>query len=284
MTVYQTPTTNFVDHADALVASCNDLVASGGNLQGLSTSATPAGPSGQTMTAADCAQVAEMIAAVELRTDPAEQCNFQPVLQPGEPPVCAGDSTTVFEEDFEDGLGGWTLTNEGTYAGWPNIDWVQDTTLPAGRPGAAAQADDPDEGNCDAGAGDISGVMRLESPDIAIPAEPGCHAAHVRSLRRDGGRLRRREREDQHRRRTVHAACRTPPTRSTPTTSNCWRPTRSRASPGSAAPTAACSRARGGSPRSISRRWASPAVRRSASGSTWAWTGARASTGGTSTT
>ncbi len=173
MTVYQTPSSNFVDHADALVASCNDLVAGGGNLQGLSTTSTPAGPSGESMTAEDCAQVAEMIAAVEFRTDPAEQCNFQPVLQPGEPPVCAGDSTTVFEEDFESGLDGWTLTNEGTYAGWPNIDWVHDTTLPAGRPGAAAQGDDPNEGNCDAGAGDISGVMRLESPDIVLPAEPG---------------------------------------------------------------------------------------------------------------
>jgi trimeric autotransporter adhesin len=171
--VYQTPTTNFVDHADALVASCNDLVASGADLQGLSTTSTPAGPSGESMTSDDCTQVAEMIAAVEFRTNPAEQCNFQPVLQPGEPPVCAGDSTTVFEEDFEDGLGGWTLTNQGTFSGWPNIDWVHDTTLPAGRAGAAAQADDPDEGNCDLGPGDISGVQRLESPDIVIPAGPG---------------------------------------------------------------------------------------------------------------
>ncbi|MEO8425053.1 MAG: M4 family metallopeptidase [Actinomycetota bacterium] len=173
MTVYQTPSSNFVDHADALVASCNDLVAMGGDLQGLSTSPTPAGPSGESMTAGDCAQVAEMIAAVEFRTDPTEQCDFQPILQPGEPPVCGGDSTTVFEEDFEDGLDGWTLTNEGTYAGWLNIDWVQDTSLPAGRAGAAARGTDPNEGNCDAGAGDISGVQRLESPDIEIPDEPG---------------------------------------------------------------------------------------------------------------
>ena len=65
-----------------------------GTCRGSAPTATPAGPSGESMTAADCAQVAEMIAAVEFRTDPAAQCNFQPVLQPGEPPVCAGDSTT----------------------------------------------------------------------------------------------------------------------------------------------------------------------------------------------
>jgi hypothetical protein len=170
-TTYQTSTSDFTDHADALEASCTDLI--GVPLEGLSTTPTPAGPSGEAIAAGDCAQVAEMIAAVELRTDPASQCNFQPVLQPGEAPACAGDSTTVFEEDFEDGLGGWTLSNEGTFSGWPGIDWVQATSLPGGRAGSAAFGEDPDAGNCDGGAGDISGVMRMESPDIAIPADPG---------------------------------------------------------------------------------------------------------------
>ena len=48
--VYQTPTTNFNDHADALQASCTDLI--GVPLEGLSTTSTPAGPSGQAITAA----------------------------------------------------------------------------------------------------------------------------------------------------------------------------------------------------------------------------------------
>ncbi|MGH7357208.1 MAG: M4 family metallopeptidase [Candidatus Rokuibacteriota bacterium] len=169
-TVYQTPTTDFPDHADALEASCTDLI--GVPLEGLSTTSTPAGPSGQAITAGDCAEVGDMIAAVELRVDPAEQCNFQPVLQPGAPEVCAdapNPPTTVFSENFEDGLNGWTLSNQGVFSGWPGTDWAQDTTLPGGRSGAAAFAADPNEGNCDFGAGDISGVMRMESPDIAIP-------------------------------------------------------------------------------------------------------------------
>lgn len=169
--VYLTNTSNFVDFADALEASCTDLM--GQDLEGLSTTDTPAGPSGEVISSADCAEVTETIAAVEFRTDPADQCQFAPILDPNAPPVCAGDSTTVFFEDFEDGLGGWTLTNEGVFSGWPNLDWVADSSLPGGRAGTAAYAVDPDEGTCDLGAGDISGVMRLESPDIVVPAADG---------------------------------------------------------------------------------------------------------------
>jgi len=167
--VYQTPTTNFNDHADALQASCQDLI--GVPLEGLSTTSTPAGPSGEAITAADCAAVDEMIAAVELRTDPAAQCNFQPILQQNPPALCVGTKNPpkFFVEDFEDGLDGWTLTNEGVFAGWPGLDWSQATSLPGGRSGSAAFAPDPNAGNCDGGAGDISGVMRLESPSIHIP-------------------------------------------------------------------------------------------------------------------
>jgi Zn-dependent metalloprotease len=48
---YQTPVSNFNDHADALQASCQDLI--GVPLEGLSTTSTPAGPSGQAITASD---------------------------------------------------------------------------------------------------------------------------------------------------------------------------------------------------------------------------------------
>ncbi len=168
--VYQTPSTNFNDHADALQASCTDLIGVG--LEGLSTTDVPAGPSGESITAADCAQVDEMIAAVELRVDPAEQCNFQPILQQGAPAFCSdtpNEPIDVFTEDFEDGLDGWERTNEGVFAGWPGVDWVQDTTLPGGRPGAAAFGEDLQEGNCDGGAGDVSGHMMLTSGTITIP-------------------------------------------------------------------------------------------------------------------
>jgi hypothetical protein len=167
--VYQTPTTNFNDHADALQAACSDLI--GVPLEGLSTSSSPAGPSGQAITSADCAAVDEMIAAVELRTDPTAQCNFQPILKQDPPPLCTGTKNppVLYHEDFEDGLEGWTLTNQGVFSGWPGLDWTQSTSLPGGRSGSAAFGADPNIGNCDGGSGDVSGVMRLESPAIHIP-------------------------------------------------------------------------------------------------------------------
>ena len=172
--VYQTPTTNFNDHADALQASCQDLI--GVPLEGLSTTNTPAGLSGEAITADDCAAVDEMIKAVELRVDPTAQCNFQPLLQADAPAFCAdttGSATPVYLEDFESGLGGWTLTNQGVYSGWPNLDWTQASTLPGGRAGSAAFGIDLDAGNCDANGGDISGVQHMESSDIVIPAGDG---------------------------------------------------------------------------------------------------------------
>ncbi len=164
---YQTPTTNFADHADALEAACSDLI--GQPLASLSTDA-PGGPSGQSITAADCGEVSDMIAAVELRAEPT-QCGFEPLLDPDAPALCSSDvARTIYSEDFEGGLGDWTLTNQGVYSGWPSLNWAQDTSLPGGRPGAAAFAIDLDAGNCNAGSGDISGVMRMASANISVPA------------------------------------------------------------------------------------------------------------------
>jgi hypothetical protein len=111
-----------------------------------------------------------MTQAVELRLDPTEQCNFQPILQPDAPPVCGDQvATTTFSEDFETGLDGWSLTNQGVYAGWPDLDWTTDSSLPAGRGGSAAFAADPNAGDCGQGEGDISGMMSMESPSIVAP-------------------------------------------------------------------------------------------------------------------
>jgi hypothetical protein len=168
--VYQTPTTNFNDHADALQAACQDLI--GVPLEGLSTSTTPAGPSGQAITAADCTAVDEMIAAVELRTDPSVQCNFQPLLKKSPPPLCSNqkNASVIYSEDFEDGLVGWTLSNQGVYSGWPGLDWTQATTLPGDHTGSTAFAEDLNGGDCGGGAGDISGMMSMVSPVIHIPS------------------------------------------------------------------------------------------------------------------
>ena len=87
MTGYQTPTTDFEDHADALKASCLDLV--GAPLKELSTDANDSVDSTQTIATADCATFDAVAAAIELRKEPV-QCNFQPMFNQDRPALCDG--------------------------------------------------------------------------------------------------------------------------------------------------------------------------------------------------
>jgi len=164
--VYETNTTDFAAHADALEASCSDLL--GQNLEGLSTTGTPAGPSGEIISVADCQEVADAILAVELRTPPA--CGFVPMFDPNAPALCGPGSAeaTIFSEDFESGLGAWIVSqvpvNPGT---WDARDWEVISTLPDGHPGNAVYGVDAVVGDCQA---DLdNGIMRLDSPVINIP-------------------------------------------------------------------------------------------------------------------
>lgn len=164
--VYLTASSDFATFADALDAACQDLL--GIDLEGISTTATPAGLSGEIITAADCAEVSEAILAVELRTDPLA-CNFMPLLEPA-PALCANATPTssFYYEDFESGLNAWTVTQlPENSATWTNRDWVIESSLPDGRAGNAIFGTDPIIGNC---TDDLeNGIIRLESPIIGIP-------------------------------------------------------------------------------------------------------------------
>src|SRR5690606_2751011 len=97
-----TPSSNFVDHADALEAACTALT--GVDLPALSTSSTDAGLSGEVIDAADCQEVADAIAAVEFRSEP-DFCGFEPLLNPDAPALCEGVGSVepIFAEDWEGG-------------------------------------------------------------------------------------------------------------------------------------------------------------------------------------
>ena len=166
---YQTPTTDFPDHAAALETACADLV--GQRVPNLGVGTQPPGGQRPQITSSTCAQVATTTQAIELRTDPTTQCNFQPLLKQGAPPVCNGQVASVaFEDHFDDAaLDGWTLTNAGVFDGWPDLDWVGTNDVPAGGNGGAAYAADPDAGDCGQGADDISGMMSMESPSFGVP-------------------------------------------------------------------------------------------------------------------
>ena len=169
-TTYLTATSDFANFADALEAAANDLI--GINLQGLSTSGTPAGLSGQMFTSADLQNIKNGILAMQLRSSPATQCNYQPILKPV-PDLCAGaTSNPLFKETWENGLGNWTVTNVPTNAAsWEQRNWMVKDNLPKGRAGKAIFAADPINGNCTTSL--QNGILRLESPQITIPAFSG---------------------------------------------------------------------------------------------------------------
>lgn len=161
---YLMSTSGFNELADALEASCTDLM--GINLEGLSTEA-PTGLSGEIISESDYEQVVKTILAVELRV-PIDFCGYVPILEATDDPCDAAINNAIFYEDWELGIGSWTVeqlpTNPET---WESRDWVIENNLPQGRNGQAIFGVNPINGNCSTSL--QNGIIRLESPVINIP-------------------------------------------------------------------------------------------------------------------
>ncbi|WP_028651858.1 M4 family metallopeptidase [Nocardioides halotolerans] len=166
-TAYLTPSSNFTEFATALASSCTDLI--GDDIRELTTTPNASPTLAAPITAGDCTQLDKVITAVEL-TNPVTECNYQPVLQPGSPAPCGAGFTTetVFTEDFEDGLTGWTPSSQLVFGlGAP---WEAESAAPGGHAGGVAYGPAPDRGQCDSSPQDFSGRDSITSPAIAIPA------------------------------------------------------------------------------------------------------------------
>jgi bacillolysin len=164
--VYLTPTSDFSVLADALEASGSDLI--GINLEGLSTTSTAVGPSGAVITQRDLDELAKAILAVELRLDfDQTACGFSPILSFTEALCDASSSNPLFYEDWESGIGSWTLSRTGTNRPtWEPRDWAIESFLPNTRSGKGIFATNPKNGDC---VTDLQyGVIRLESPLITF--------------------------------------------------------------------------------------------------------------------
>ena len=189
--VYNTPSSSFNDNADALEMACADLV--GVNLTKLVTDAEVGSGmlganedtidpipelSGEVITAADCAEVTNAIAAVEMRNDVAQQCGFVAPLDLTPAPMCEGATVnTIYSEDWESGSDGWLVGIEraNNIATVDTLPWrlrssAESPTLPEGQTGTVMfQENRRDYGNC--ADDDESAVEFLESPPITVDAD-----------------------------------------------------------------------------------------------------------------
>lgn len=165
-TEYLTSTSDFTVLANALEASGEDLI--GKDLKELTTTAAPAATSNDKITADDVAQLKKAIIAVDLRKPLYDKCtNFEPLLAKT-PELCNNaERQPIFKEDWEAGLGNWTLEQLPVKASsWTARDWALNDALPDNREGKAAFAINPVIGDCKE---DLqNGIIRLESPEIII--------------------------------------------------------------------------------------------------------------------
>jgi Thermolysin metallopeptidase, alpha-helical domain/PA domain len=170
MTDFQTPTTDFEDHADALGAACTALTGTEVNELTVAPNATP-GVAG-TIQATDCAQVAAVSNAVEFRAAPT-QCNYQPMFDPSRPAVCEYKGSTIWKETFARGIpASWDADVESAF-GHPGMPWEASNAAPTGNgdphPGGVAYGPAPDEGVCDGSPDDFSVRDGLITEIIEVP-------------------------------------------------------------------------------------------------------------------
>lgn len=165
-THYQTPSTNFAQHADALEQSCADLV-------GVPLNDVTGAVSAEQISAADCAAVTAAMQAVEMRESPKEQCGYVPVLQPEAetPSACPSGQFEFpdFSEDWEGGAlpAGWVATLNQTGDSNEGVNWTVSSELPEPHSGHAAFVANSFGGTCAPG-GDISASFQLDSPEITV--------------------------------------------------------------------------------------------------------------------
>jgi Zn-dependent metalloprotease len=160
---YMTSTTDFAALADILESSASELV--GIDLPALSTASASPGNSGQAIAADDLAELAKVIAAVELRAG--NSCMFATILKDA-PALCEGANAdlAIFYENFETGLGGFTTSFQTSSGSWENRQWVQ-ADAPAGHTGKVAFGVDYLGGDCSESL--QAGIIKMQSPVITIP-------------------------------------------------------------------------------------------------------------------
>ncbi|MCW2851613.1 MAG: Thermolysin metallopeptidase [Nocardioides sp.] len=168
---YLFPVADFTDLSESLASSCTDLVGQPINQLTVEPEAVPVPAT--PITPADCASVTAVSNAVELTRDPTQQCQFKPMLAKNAPAACGSSfvTTTAFSENFEDGLAGWTPSEEVVFEGATGIPWQSVAEAPGNHPSKVAYAPDPpDAGDCSGSADDVSSRNSITSPAFKMPS------------------------------------------------------------------------------------------------------------------
>jgi Zn-dependent metalloprotease len=119
-------------------------------------------------TADDAIEVGKALLATEMNTE--GLCGASGNVVDPEPPDRCPDSSTVYFDDFESDVTGWSVSNTGPSGPPTPYDWEWIIGgLPFGRPGNAWFCEDRSVGNCSTQ--DESAVHSLFSPVIALPAD-----------------------------------------------------------------------------------------------------------------
>ena len=182
LSAYMTPITDFQDAYFSLVQAASDLVGTTPN------DPRSGAPSATAFTTADVTDVRNALLAVEMNT--IGRCgNNGRVLFTQSSNPCS-DRTTFFTEQFESGIGAWTVTNTNPPTPY---DWaLTTTTLPFNDPGVAIFIEDRNIGTC--GGLSEEALHTLQSPPIVLPADADFPMLSFRHFLRsegpyDGGRV-----------------------------------------------------------------------------------------------
>jgi len=121
-------------------------------------------PSTDMFTSADAVDVETALLAVEMDTP--GRCGWTVDVLSSDPPGRCAMATVVFEDDFESGTNGWTVSNSGPATPY---NWVKTSTLPFGRDGVAWFCENSNLGDCNSQ--DESARHSLFSPPITLPRD-----------------------------------------------------------------------------------------------------------------
>ncbi len=158
LTSYLTVASDFQDAYAALNQAALDLVGT------FPLDPRTGFPSAEVFTALDAEQLDLALQAVEMNAPGACGANT-PILDPNPPPICAAHRV-VFEDDFENGIDGWTVSNSAPPTPY---DWTQTTELPDRATGTAWFIEDRNIGDCTPPS--EAGIHSLLSPTIVVPAD-----------------------------------------------------------------------------------------------------------------